>query len=220
MFRIKICGVTNSGDALAAIEAGADALGFNFYRSSKRFVELEQARRIADQVAGSALKVGVFVNHDAREIAEAVETVGLDCIQLHGDERPAFLAGLPADLPIVCAHRCGAQGLAPLASYLYECRELGRMPVAVLLDSDVGGAFGGTGNAADWSLIARDRAVLGDVRLILAGGLTPENVGQAIVAVRPAAVDVASGVELHTGNKDVSLMKKFVASAREGFNRL
>ncbi len=137
MFRIKICGVANIGDALAAIEAGADAIGLNFYRSSKRFIEYEQARRIADQMAGTVLKVGVFVNHDAREIAKAVENFGLDCIQLHGDERPAFLAGLLADVPIIRAYRCGADGLAPLASYLHECRELGRTPDAVLLDSDV-----------------------------------------------------------------------------------
>lgn len=220
MFQIKICGVTNLGDAQVAIDAGADALGFNFYRSSKRFVEQEDAAQITDQLPHSVLKVGVFVNHGAREIQAAVERLSLDCVQLHGEERAEFLAGLPVTVPVLRAFRCGPTGLAPLASYLAECRSFGRLPDAVLFDADVAGTFGGTGRAADWSLIAKQRSLIGDLPLILAGGLTPQNVGTGIAAVHPDAVDVASGVEQQPGKKDANLMKRFVAAARDAFDRI
>jgi phosphoribosylanthranilate isomerase len=218
MFQIKICGVTNADDARAAIDAGADALGINFYRSSKRFVDLDVARHIAEIVPADVAKVGVFVNHSVREIHDAVESLRPAYIQLHGDEPPELLADLPSAIKIIRAYRCGPNGLAPLASYLEACHSFGRMPDAVLLDSDAAGAFGGTGCAADWSLIADQRAVLGDAPLILAGGLTPANVRPAIAAVRPDAVDVAGGVERKPGLKDRDLINKFVASARDAFD--
>ena len=220
MFRIKICGVTNPDDALAAVDAGADALGFNFYRSSKRFIELEVARQIAGVVPDNVVKVGVFVNHSAHEIQEAAKSLRPAYIQLHGDEPAELLSDLPAEMKIIRAYRCGAKGLKPLASYLKKCRALGRMPDAILLDADAAGAFGGTGQAADWSLISNQRAMLGDAPLILAGGLTPANVGQAIAAVRPDAVDVASGVESQPRSKDRDLMKQFVTAASEAFDRI
>ncbi len=220
MFRIKICGVTNSSDARAAIEAGADAIGFNFYCSSKRFVELENARQIAEIVPSTVATVGVFVNHSVRDIQEAVENLRPDYIQLHGDEPPQFLAELPAPVKLIRAYRCGSDGLAPLASYLDECRSLGRMPDAVLLDSDAAVAFGGTGLIADWSLIAGQRSLLGRIPIVLAGGLNPANVASAIAAVRPDAVDVASGVEQQPGSKDRALVKQFIVSAREAFARI
>jgi phosphoribosylanthranilate isomerase len=218
MFRVKICGVTNAHDARAAVDAGADALGVNFYRSSKRFVKLDIARKIADVVPANVIKVGVFVNHSAREIQDAVESLQPAYIQLHGDEPPEFLHDLSAGIKIIRAYRCGSNGLAPLASYLDKCRALGRMPDAILLDSDTAGVFGGSGRAADWSLIANQRAILGDAPLIMAGGLTPANVGFAITAVRPDAVDVASGVERQPGLKDRELVNQFVEAAREAFN--
>lgn len=217
MFRIKICGVTNADDARAAAEAGADALGFNFYRLSKRFVELELARQIADVVPADVAKVGVFVNHSRREIQDAVESLRPTYIQLHGDEPAEFLPDLPSSLQIIRAYSCGPNGLALLSSYLERCYSCGRIPDAVLLDSDAASAFGGTGRAADWSLIADQRAMLSDVPLILAGGLTPTNIGSAIATVRPDAVDVASGVERQPRLKDRELMNKFVAAAREAF---
>jgi phosphoribosylanthranilate isomerase len=220
MFRIKICGVTNISDARAAVAAGADALGFNFYGASKRFVELEAAQKIAGVVPKSVTKVAVFVNHSAREIQDAVEYLQSDYIQLHGDEPPEFLADLPGSLKIIRAYRCGPDGLGPLASYLDDCRSRGRMPDAVLLDSDAAGSFGGTGCAADWSLIAQQRSRLGDVPLVLAGGLSPANVGAAIAAVSPNAVDVASGVEQLPGMKNSELMSQFVAAARQAFDRV
>jgi phosphoribosylanthranilate isomerase len=217
MFRIKICGVTNTDDARDAVDAGADALGLNFFRPSKRFVALDTARRIADIVPADVAKVGVFVNHSLREIEDAIESLRPAYVQLHGDEPAEFLADLPAAMKIIRAYRCGPNGLAPLASYLERCHSCGRTPDAILLDSEAAGAFGGTGRAADWSLIARQRAMLDDAPLILAGGLTPANVGPAITTVRPHAVDVASGVERQPGSKDRDLMNKFDATASEAF---
>lgn len=220
MFRIKICGVTNRGDAQAAARAGADAIGLNFYRASKRFVDRGTAREIIEGLPDSLAKVGVFVNLEAGEIAATAAELRLDFVQLHGDEPAAFVAELPASVRIVRGYRCGADGLAPLASYLDECRSLGRVPAAVLLDSQVAGAFGGTGHTIDWSEIRQQRSVLGDVPLILAGGLTPVNVGQAIGSARPDAVDVASGVERKPGVKDVDAMRLFVSAARDAFGRI
>jgi phosphoribosylanthranilate isomerase len=220
MFRIKICGVTNPDDASAAVDAGADALGFNFYPSSKRFIELEVARKIADVVPDHVAKVAVFVNHSAREIQDAVESLRPAYIQLHGDESAELLSELPAEMKIIRAYRCGPNGLAPLARYLARCQSLGRIPDAILLDADAAGAFGGTGQAADWSLISNQRAMLGNAPLILAGGLTYANVGQAIAAVRPDAVDVASGVEREPRSKDRELMRRFIDAAREAFEAI
>jgi phosphoribosylanthranilate isomerase len=220
MCRIKICGVTNINDARAAVAAGVDALGFNFYRASKRFVEIEDARQIAGIVPNSVTKVGVFVNLSVREIQEAVEFLQPDFIQLHGDEPAEFLVDLPASIKIIRAYRCGPDGLSPLASYLDQCRSLGRMPDAVLLDSVASGSFGGTGCAADWSLIARQRSSIGDIPVVLAGGLTPANVIAAIAAVSPNAVDVASGVERQPPLKDRELMSQFVTAAHEAFDRV
>ena len=220
MFRIKICGVTNPDDARAAVDAGADALGFNFYRSSKRFIELDVARQFAEVVPAHVAKVGVFVNHSAREIQAAVESLRPAYIQLHGDEPAEVLSDLPAEIKIIRAYRCGTEGLKPLASYLEKCRTLGRTPDAILLDADAAGIFGGTGQAADWSLISIQRAILGEAPLILAGGLTPANVGQAIATVRPDAVDVASGVERQPRSKDRELMRQFAHAAHEAFERI
>jgi phosphoribosylanthranilate isomerase len=218
MFRIKICGVTNADDAEAAVDAGANALGINFYSASKRFVDSAVARQIADVVPDNVAKVGVFVNHSLREILDAVESLRPSYIQLHGDEPPEFLSALPSEIKIIRAYRCGLKGLAPLASYLEKCPAFGRTPDAILLDSDAPGAFGGTGRIADWSSIANQKAILGNAPLILAGGLTPMNVGPAIAAVRPDAVDVASGVEHQPGLKDRELMKHFIDAAREAFD--
>jgi phosphoribosylanthranilate isomerase len=217
MFRIKICGVTNIVDAQAAAEFGADAVGFNFYRPSKRFIEFGEAQRIAGSLPDSILKVGVFVNHRITEVQEAVEQIGLDCVQLHGDEPATFISELSVAVPVVRAFRCGSNGLAPLASYLDDC-SAGWIPDAVLLDADAGQNFGGTGRAPDWARIAKERAMLGDIRVILAGGLTPANVASAISAVRPDAVDVAGGVERLPGKKDSDLIKRFVAATRQAFD--
>lgn len=217
MFRIKICGITNLDDARSAAAAGADAIGLNFFSKSRRFVDPEIARAVATSLPASVTKVGVFVNHSADEIAEIVKHVGLDYIQLHGDEVPQLLTQLPKHVGIVRAHRCTKDGLAPLAHYLDECRANGRVPNAVLIDADSGAEFGGTGELADWALVARERALLAGLPLILAGGLKPTNVSAAIAAVRPDAVDVASGVECTPGLKDKALVAQFISAAVQAF---
>jgi phosphoribosylanthranilate isomerase len=217
MFRIKICGVTNIADARAAADAGADAIGLNFFSESRRCVDVESARQIAATIPAGVTKVGVFVNHDANDVIRTVERVGLDAVQLHGDEPPEYLSRIPRNVPILRAFHCRSEGLAPLVGYLDNCRRLGRLPDAVLVDADAGADFGGKGQLADWALISRDRAALSHLPLILAGGLDPQNVAGAIASLHPDAVDVASGVESAPGRKDHDRIVDFVAAARAAF---
>jgi phosphoribosylanthranilate isomerase len=217
MFRIKICGIRNVNDAQAAARAGADAIGLNFFKKSRRFVEPLVAREIVAALPDGVTKVGVFVNHDTAEIAEIVDRVKLDSVQLHGDESPEVLSALPISVRIIRAFRCGTLGLSTLAHYLGECKSQGRIPDAVLVDADAGADFGGTGRLTDWTSVANERHTLAGVPIILAGGLTPDNVAAAIAAVRPDGVDVASGVENETAHKDHDLIARFVDSARQAF---
>jgi phosphoribosylanthranilate isomerase len=219
MFRIKICGITTEADARVAADAGADAVGLNFYEKSRRFVDPPAARRIADALPPGVMRVGVFVNHAANEIAETANQVGLDCIQLHGNEPPNLLATLPGAVKIVRAFPCDEYGLKPIVAYLEECRTLRRVPDAVLIDANAGADFGGTGKRADWERIANERNILGNIPMVLAGGLTPDNVAAAIMATRPSGVDVASGVEAVPGRKDTNLVRRFVTEARTAFAR-
>jgi phosphoribosylanthranilate isomerase len=218
MFRIKICGITNPADAQAAASAGADAIGLNFYSNSKRFIDHETARQICAALPTGVMRVGIFVNHSVGEIQKAIDCVGFDCIQLHGDEPPPFLGKLPISLNVIRAVRYGRDGLRRIKTYLDECRDLGRVPDAILLDSNASAEFGGTGRAADWRRIAAERDMLGMMPVILAGGLTPDNVAEGIRMVRPSAVDVASGVESAPGRKDHARMRDFVAAARAAFS--
>jgi phosphoribosylanthranilate isomerase len=218
MFRIKICGITNVEDALAATRAGADAIGLNFYEKSRRFIGPQLAQHIVAAIPTHVFKVGVFVNHTAREIESIVEQVGLDAIQLHGDEPPQLIAQLPKNKAVIRAHRCGADGLSPLATYLAAAQAAGRAPDAVIIDADAGAEFGGTGERADWDRVARERSMLETIPLILAGGLTPQNIAAAITTVHPTAVDVASGVESSPAKKDHTKLRDFIAAAREAFN--
>jgi phosphoribosylanthranilate isomerase len=219
-FWIKICGITNLDDALVAANAGADAIGLNFFNKSRRFIEPRRARPITEKLPVDILKVGVFVNHNLKQITETVEEVGLNAVQLHGDEPASLVAELPPHVRIVRAHRCGRDGLSPLAHYLDECHSLGRVPDALLIDADAGAGFGGSGQLADWTLIRQEKDSLGGLPLILAGGLTPENVAAAIEAVAPNGVDVASGVESEPGRKDADLIARFVTTARNASARL
>jgi phosphoribosylanthranilate isomerase len=220
MFRIKICGITNATDALAVAEAGADAIGLNFYSKSRRFVDQKTAQQIVAVLPSEIMKVGVFVNDDKRSIESIASTVGLDAIQLHGDEQPAFIAVLPNKLKVLRALRCTADINSRLSQFVQECEAAGRLPDAVLLDADAGAEYGGTGECADWDLIAQHRESLSDVPLILAGGLTPTNVAGGITAVGPTAVDVASGVESSPGKKDHSKLRDFIAAARDAFDKI
>ena len=222
MFRIKICGITNVEDAIAAVDAGADAIGLNFYEKSPRCVGLEVAKQIAG--ATEVVRVGVFVNHSAEEMWQAWNASGLSFAQIHGDETPEMLKPI-ADMDIITVRRFSVNEADPvgvmLRDMLHFTTELGWMPQAMLVDAAVPGEYGGTGAKADWHAFQGYKQRLGPgADLILAGGLTPDNVAEAIRIVRPAAVDVASGVESAPGKKDRAKVRDFVAAATAAFEAL
>ncbi|HUT12619.1 MAG TPA: phosphoribosylanthranilate isomerase [Thermoguttaceae bacterium] len=219
MFRVKICGITSRDDARAVVKAGADAVGLNFYPKSPRYVTLEKARRIADVLPQELIKVGLFVNAAAEEVCRTFDRLDLDLIQLHGDEPPAFLAEL-GDRPVIRAFRVGPDGLRPACEYLRRCRELGCLPRLLLVDAYVKGAYGGTGSVADWDALQKIPPGETFPPMVLAGGLTPHNVAEAIRTVRPAAVDTASGVESSPGKKDPAAVEAFVQAARAAFKNV
>jgi phosphoribosylanthranilate isomerase len=218
-FRIKICGITSVDDALAAVDAGADAIGLNFYAGSPRCTNIRDAVQIAEALQGDALRIAVFVNESAATIRHVSAEANILRVQLHGDEPPALVANLQTDLEVIRARRLDERGTKPIQDDIAACRALcGRAPNAVLMDAATAGQFGGTGKTVDWARVANYQQWLGDVPLILAGGLTPENVAEAIRIVRPQAVDVASGVESAPGKKDPAKMRDFVAAARAAFS--
>ena len=205
MVRVKVCGITNLEDALASVGEGADALGFNFYRRSPRYIEPARAREITGRLPGSVLCVGVFVNEETPAAVERIATEsGVGAVQLHGDESEEFCASL-AGLRVIKALRAG-EGFAPERATEYYAAE------SILLDSFSAKARGGTGETFDWSIARRTRELV--PRLYLAGGLTSENVAAAVAAVRPFAVDVCSGVESAAGRKDHARLRSFVAALR------
>src|SRR5262245_46752857 len=216
---VKICGIRDVESALAAAAAGADAIGLNFYDNSPRVVTTAVAAEVVSRLralSGSPVEaVGVFVNHSANEIRSVAKACGLWTIQLHGDEPPELLAELSGEFRVVRAFRAGDGGLDPLARYLAACKQLGAMPWACLVDGKVEGMYGGTGHAAPWDLLRRDYQAAIWPPLILAGGLRPENVADAIRVVRPWGVDVAGGVESSLACKDAALVRQFVQNAKK-----
>jgi phosphoribosylanthranilate isomerase len=200
MVKVKICGVTRVEDALAAAAAGAAAIGLNFHAGSARRVSVESAREIVAALPSSVCCVGVFVDEARSRIEEVSETVGLSALQLHGDEPPEACAGWPVKV-IKAVRVRDSSSLAIIGDYPVDF---------ILLDAYVEGHTGGTGRRFEWELAtAVDRS-----RLILAGGLTPENVAEAVRKVRPFAVDVASGVERAPGVKDGEALRRFIANAQ------
>lgn len=207
---VKICGVTTIADAIGCVHLGASAIGLNFVPTSPRRVTMEQAREIADAMREKgalgqkgALVVGVVADIDVDAMRALVREVGLGCLQLHGAEAPETVAAL---LPHAykAVHIASAADVDAARAFPGE---------HLLADAKVGGALGGTGATFDWSLVkdlARER------RLTLAGGLRPENVEQAVRAVRPYCVDVASGVEREPGIKDLDAVRAFIENARAG----
>lgn len=209
--RIKICGVTTPGAALAVAAAGADAVGLNFHPDSPRYVDPDRARRIVAALPPFVTVVGLFVNCPAERLAETLRTVPLDLLQFHGDEAPADCSRWAR--PWIRALRVGAPDWERRLAELEADPPLLR---GVLLDAFVPGVPGGTGQRFDW---ARIPAGLPHA-LVLAGGLTPANVATAIEQVRPWAVDVSGGVECEPGVKDPERIRAFCRSVRETDARL
>jgi phosphoribosylanthranilate isomerase len=212
MFRVKICGITSAVDAQAAVEAGADAIGLNFYSASPRACDFKTAGKIVAALPANICKVGVFVNATAAEIRNTVEQIGLDVVQLHGDEPPELLHDV-RPLAIIRAFRV-ASDFSPIGEYLRACHVLRCVPRMLMIDAHKQGQYGGTGQTLDWSAVAKNRQHFCGTPLVLAGGLNPKNVAAAIAAARPWAVDTASGVEVSPGRKSPELMRAFVAEAR------
>lgn len=202
--RVKVCGITRYDDALCAVDAGADMLGFIFASSSNRCIAPSVAADIIAALPRDVLPVGVFVHASHAEVREAVRASGIRAIQLHGEETPAETVG--HGVQVIKAHRV-RPGFDPAVLLRYAVD-------AHLLDAYVDGMHGGTGQVCDWS-IARTAAQ--GSRVILSGGLTPGNVADAIRDVRPVGVDVSSGVERGAGIKDHEKIRQFVRNAREAF---
>ncbi|RJR42101.1 MAG: phosphoribosylanthranilate isomerase [Deltaproteobacteria bacterium] len=198
MVRVKICGITNLEDAMLAAHLGADALGFIFYPPSPRSVEPEAAKNIIAQLPPFVTTVGVFVDEDAAKVKELAAAVGLDWLQLHGKETPEYCRSLGRR--VIKAFRIRDN------NSLSEMKTYRGVAQAFLLDTYKKGQVGGTGETFNWDL-ALEAKKSGPI--ILAGGLTAENIAQAIVAVQPFAVDVASGVEAAPGRKDPGALRAF-----------
>jgi phosphoribosylanthranilate isomerase len=207
--RIKFCGLTHPDDIGAAVDAGADALGFNFHPPSPRYVDPRQATPLLRTVPPFLDAVGVFVEQPFRQVCALAYQLGLRSVQWVG-ERPPVESTTP--FPLVAAFRVkDTADLAAVTSHLDRCRAANCVPAAVLIDAHVPGQYGGTGQTVPWELLADWNP---GVPLILAGGLTPENVAAAVQAVRPYGVDVASGVESSPGRKDADKMRRFVDAVR------
>jgi phosphoribosylanthranilate isomerase len=203
MVRIKICGITNLEDARLAADLGAHALGFIFYPKSPRSVRPDAAREIIDNLPPLIMTVGVFVDEEAAVVRGIAETAGLDWVQLHGKESPEYCRSLGRR--VIKGFRIkDPSSLALLPDYRGSVQ-------AFLLDTYKAGTAGGTGETFDWAL-ARQAGELGFI--VLAGGLTPANVAQAIHAAQPAAVDVASGVEAAPGKKDPEKLRAFFEAGK------
>ncbi len=200
--KVKICGITNPADASTAVEAGADALGFMFYRPSPRWVACERAAEIIRELPPFVAKVGVFVNPTEQEVRRAIGDGGLDTLQFHGEEPPEFCRRF--GLKVIKAFRIrDAESLATLRAYATE---------TWLLDSYAEGKYGGTGTPFHWELAVA--AVTQGGRVLLAGGLTPENAAAAVRQVRPYGLDVSSGVESAPGKKDAVKVRDFIRAAK------
>lgn len=199
---VKICGITNFEDALAAVECGADALGFIFHAPSPRFVTPQHAKEIIDRLPARICKVGVFVNFSHALIKDIVSFCKLDLIQLHGDESQEFCRNFPPAMLIKAVAPKKAEELKDINNYAVR---------AILIDARERGLYGGTGNVCNWDVAA---AIAGERALILSGGLGPDNMEEAIKRVAPAAVDINSGIELEPGKKDHGKMRKAVEIAK------
>ncbi|HEV2913290.1 MAG TPA: phosphoribosylanthranilate isomerase [Pyrinomonadaceae bacterium] len=204
MVKIKVCGITNLEDALVAVDAGADALGFNFYRLSARFITPADARRIIERLPETVLSVGIFVNEERPEtLARMADEAAVGAVQLHGDESPEYCRAL-GDRFVIKALRVG-EGFRPESASAYQTE-------AILLDALDRDARGGTGRTIDWRVARKVRALI--PKLFLAGGLSPDNIEEALAAVEPYGVDACSGLECAPGRKDAARVRDFIWRAR------
>lgn len=209
MTKVKICGNTSLADARQAVDAGADLLGFIFYAKSPRRIAIGDARAISRALRGRAILVGVFVNEPVDVVEGALAEAELDLAQLHGEETVEMVAAF-SGRAFKAMKRAEVAGSG--ADAFAACGPVSPHLPQLLLDADHATLYGGTGQRADASLAAR---LSRHSRLLLAGGLTPENVAEAIAAVRPWGVDVASGVEVEPGKKDHARVKRFIEEARK-----
>ncbi len=207
--KIKICGITNLNDALAAVDAGADMLGYNFYSKSKRYISINKCVEIQTELVErgmDVISVGVFVNASYETILNTIEICALDLVQLHGDEPPELLEELGEFAFKAVRPQSADDALKALEKYSQEDRA-----PALLVDAYHPSEYGGSGTIGDWSLA---KELVEKAPILLAGGLTSENVGEAVRQVHPWGVDVASGVEASPGKKDAAKMKAFVQAVR------
>jgi phosphoribosylanthranilate isomerase len=202
MTLVKICGITNIDDALAAVAAGAGALGFNFYKPSPRYITPQSAREIIEQLPASVLTVGVFVNEEAA--TEIATEAGVTALQLHGDESPGYCRELAADCYVIKALAVSDDfNIDVIKSYEVE---------AIMLDTRDNKLRGGTGRTFDWSIARQVSQIV--PKLFLAGGLSPENVEEAVATVRPYAIDACSALEDRPGKKNQQRMRAFIETVR------
>jgi phosphoribosylanthranilate isomerase len=208
--KIKVCGITDPADALAAVELGADYLGLNFYRASPRYVEPGRALAIANAVRGGSRRVplvGVFVNASRAEVESIAGSLGLDLLQFHGDEEPGFVAPF-AGRAIKAFRSGGLPGPAELVAWdaLW----------GILVDTPHDTLYGGTGAVWEYGGVASIASGLAGRKLFLAGGLGPDNARRAAESVRPYAIDVCSRVESRPGRKDLELLRRLFQEVRHG----
>ena len=200
--QVKICGVTSVADALAAVDAGADMIGLMFYEKSPRHVSLAAAAELSRALPPFVLRVGVFVNPDESVVLQAITECGLNLLQFHGDEPSDFCTQFGV-MSLKAFRIRDAESLRALENYQTD---------AFLLDAYAAGGLGGTGEKFNWDLAVQAQAL--GKPIFLAGGLTPENVGEAVKKVRPFAVDVSSGVETAPGRKSAEKVRAFIQAVR------
>jgi phosphoribosylanthranilate isomerase len=206
--QIKICGITNLADAVASIECGADALGFNLFSGSKRFIDIHRESEWIFKLPGGVRKVAVMVNPRIDEAIKIGRLPFIDSLQLHGDESAKFCSDLAAAKIVFTK-------AIPILNDISIAQPVQFSTTDILLDSSVDGSFGGTGRTFSWSLARRFVDAHPELQVILAGGLNPENVAAAIAEVRPAGVDVTTGVESAPGRKDKLRLQAFISAARQ-----
>ena len=199
---VKICGITNLDDLMSAVESGADAVGINFFPGSKRYVTPGAAAKLLATIPSTVQRVGVFVDPGNNEVEEILKRVPLDVLQFSGNESPASLSGYKSKM-FKAIHVINETSLDSLRSYRVD---------AFLLDAHSDDEFGGTGKVFDWAIVEKAKKW---GKVILAGGLNPENIFGAVRSVKPYGVDVSSGVETQPGKKDHKKIREFILRARE-----